>query len=90
MLFCAVDLPFSLIGDIVTWPYTVSYSFINQPIPTPVVTFTNAPATQTMPIPVPPATQPMQIPTPPGMQAPAEVRPQPYPPLPLPKPKELP
>jgi uncharacterized protein YceK len=35
MLFCAVDLPFSLLGDIVTWPYTAAYSFINQPTPTP-------------------------------------------------------
>jgi hypothetical protein len=38
MLFCAADLPFSLIGDIVTWPYTATYSFINQPVPTPPVT----------------------------------------------------
>jgi hypothetical protein len=37
-LFCAADLPFSLIGDVVTWPYTAAYSFINQPIPTPPVT----------------------------------------------------
>jgi uncharacterized protein YceK len=37
-LFCAADLPFSLIGDVVTWPYVVAYSFINQPIPTPPVT----------------------------------------------------
>jgi len=37
MVFCAVDLPFSLIGDVVTWPYTVAYSYINQPIPTPPV-----------------------------------------------------
>lgn len=35
MLFCAADLPFSLLGDVVTWPYTAAYSFINQPIPTP-------------------------------------------------------
>jgi len=38
MLFCAADLPLSFIGDIVTWPYTAAYSFINQPIPTPPVT----------------------------------------------------
>jgi uncharacterized protein YceK len=37
MLFCAADLPLSLIGDVVTWPYTAAYSFINQPIPTPPV-----------------------------------------------------
>jgi uncharacterized protein YceK len=50
MLFCAADLPFSLIGDVVTWPYTVTYTFINQPIPTP-------PVTQAQPIPTPPVTQ---------------------------------
>jgi uncharacterized protein YceK len=38
MLFCATDLPFSLIGDIVTWPYTAAYSCINQPVPVPPVT----------------------------------------------------
>ncbi len=38
MLLFAADLPFSLIGDLVTWPYTASYSFINQPVPTPPVT----------------------------------------------------
>jgi len=38
MLFCAADLPFSLIGDVVLWPYTVAYSWINQPIPPPLVT----------------------------------------------------
>lgn len=37
ILLCAADLPFSLIGDVVTWPYTVVYSYINQPIPTPPV-----------------------------------------------------
>ena len=37
-LFCAADLPFSLIGDVVTWPYTATYSYINQPFPTPPVT----------------------------------------------------
>jgi hypothetical protein len=37
MLLCVADLPFSLIGDIVTWPYTAAYSYINQPIPTPPV-----------------------------------------------------
>lgn len=36
-LLCAADLPFSLIGDVVTWPYTAAYSYINQPIPPPPV-----------------------------------------------------
>jgi uncharacterized protein YceK len=38
LILCAADLPFSLIGDVVTWPYAVVYSFINQPIPIPPVT----------------------------------------------------
>ena len=37
MLLCAADVPFSFIGDVVTWPYTATYSYINQPIPTPPV-----------------------------------------------------
>ncbi len=37
MLLCAADLPFSFLGDVLTWPYTASYSYINQPIPTPPV-----------------------------------------------------
>ncbi|HEU5407433.1 MAG TPA: YceK/YidQ family lipoprotein, partial [Nitrospira sp.] len=37
-LFCAADLPFSLIGDVVTWPYTATYCYINQPTPSPPVT----------------------------------------------------
>jgi hypothetical protein len=66
MLFCAADLPFSLLGDIVTWPYTVSYSFINQPIPIPPMAFAPPPGTQ--PMPVPPGTQPMPLPPPSGTQ----------------------
>jgi uncharacterized protein YceK len=31
----AMDLPFSLIGDVVTWPYTAAYTCINQPVPVP-------------------------------------------------------
>lgn len=37
LLFCAADLPLTLIGDLVTWPYAAAYTFINQPIPTPPV-----------------------------------------------------
>jgi uncharacterized protein YceK len=96
MMFCAADLPLSLIGDLVTWPYTVSYTFINQPVPTPPVVLTPPPPPQA--VYTPPTTQPMSIPTAPGMQAPlsipppsgmqlppAEARPQPAPPYPLPK-----
>lgn len=31
----SADLPLSLIGDVVTWPYTAAYTFINQPVPLP-------------------------------------------------------
>jgi uncharacterized protein YceK len=37
MLLWATDLPFSFIGDVVTWPYTATYCYINQPIPIPPV-----------------------------------------------------
>jgi hypothetical protein len=37
MLFYAADLPFSFIGDVVTWPYTATYCYINQPTPAPPV-----------------------------------------------------
>lgn len=68
MLLCAVDLPFSLLGDVVTWPYTAAYSYINQPIPLP-------PVIQANPAPAHPApAQPVL--GPPMAQAPAEVRPE--------------
>lgn len=38
MLLIAADLPLSLIGDVVTWPYTATYTYINQPTPVPPVT----------------------------------------------------
>lgn len=50
ILFCSADLPFSLIGDIVTWPYAAAYTFINEPVPTPAVLVEPAP-------PVPPLKQ---------------------------------
>jgi hypothetical protein len=81
MVFCAADLPLSLIGDVVTWPYTAAYSFINLPIPTP-------PVTQAPPILGPPV--PQAILGPPVPQAPAEVRPQTSPLETLPEPRKLP
>jgi len=63
MLLCAADLPLSLIGDIVTWPYTATYTYINQPSPTPPV----------MQPPTPPVTQAT---TPPVTQATPAGRPQ--------------
>jgi hypothetical protein len=77
MLLCAADLPLSLVGDIVTWPYTASYSFINQPIPVPPV----APA---QPIPVPPVAQA------PAEVRPQGSSPELMPPGYLPDPKQLP
>ena len=59
VVFCAADLPLSLIGDVVTWPYTAAYSFINQPIPTPPVALAPPP-------PPPPVTLAPPTPTPPA------------------------
>jgi hypothetical protein len=73
-LFCAADLPLSLIGDLVTWPYTAAYTFINQPIPAPPVGVANPPLAQA--IPTPPVTQPMPVPLPPLTQTTAEEQPQ--------------
>ena len=72
MLFAAADLPFSLIGDVVTWPYTAAYSCINQPIPTP-------PVTQA------PAQPPLQLPEPPAQEKRPAVKPEPEPTLPPPR-----
>ncbi len=50
MLLGAADLPFSLLGDVVTWPYTAAYSCVNQPIPAAPVTVTlTPPVTQATP-----------------------------------------
>ena len=79
MLLCAADLPLTVIGDVVTWPYTVTYCYINQPTPTAPVT--QPPTPPGTPALIPPGTQATtpagtQAPTYPGTQAPAEVRPQ--------------
>lgn len=29
------DIPLSFVGDVVTWPYTATYTFINAPVPVP-------------------------------------------------------
>lgn len=36
-LLCAADLPLSFVGDVLTWPYTAAYTYINSPVPTPPV-----------------------------------------------------
>jgi hypothetical protein len=68
LLCCAADLPFSLIGDVVTWPYTASYSFINQPVPVPPVV--PGPPTPPAPVAQAPAQSPPESP-------PSEELPQP-------------
>ena len=73
MLFSAADLPFSLIGDVVTWPYTAAYTCINEPIPTPPVR--QAPAQ-----PLPPL---LELP---AQEKQPAVKPGPLPTLPLPRP----
>jgi hypothetical protein len=78
MLFCAADMPLSFLGDVVTLPYTVGYSFINRPMPNPPVTFTNPPVSQ--PIIPPPEPPQMPLPTPPVLDLP------PVPFLPAPQP----
>lgn len=65
MLFCAMDLPFSLIGDVLMWPYTTAYSVINQPVPTSPVILTDTPVSQPMAVPTLPEIKPMPIPIPP-------------------------
>jgi uncharacterized protein YceK len=67
MMLCAADLPLSFVGDLVTWPYTVTFSYINQPPPVPPTLIANPPVGPTLPFPVPPITQPVPIPTPPAM-----------------------
>ena len=35
VLLYAADLPLSFVGDVVTWPYTAGYSWVNQPVLVP-------------------------------------------------------
>src|SRR6185312_4037995 len=64
-LLCAVDLPFSFVGDVITWPYTASFTYVNQPAPfTPI---------QILP-PLLPAAAPVEAPP---VEAPPEMRPLP-------------
>lgn len=61
-VWSAVDLPFSFVGDLVTWPYVRVYMIVNEPVPVPPVVFADAPGVP----PQPPAPKPMPIPVPPG------------------------
>ena len=73
MLLFAADLPFTIVGDLLTWPYTWSYSVINQPTPVPPVVFTPPPAAlpalpplpATPTLPAPRVMPPMPLPVPP-------------------------
>ena len=86
VLLCAADLPFTVVGDVVTCPYAVIYSFVNRPVPVPPLTFADPTAAQVPPLPLPPAIKPMPLPVPP----PGENGPKAPVPEPLPKPKQLP
>jgi uncharacterized protein YceK len=72
-VLCALDLPFSFVGDLLTWPYTTVYSIVNEPVPVPPLTIVDGvspvpgsapvlPAPRQMPTPVPPATLPKDAP----------------------------
>lgn len=62
--FCALDLPFSLVGDLVTWPYTWGYTVVNEPIPATPITFADGPAAAPAPLPVAPKAMPLPVPPP--------------------------
>jgi hypothetical protein len=49
MLLCAADLPFSFVGDVISWPYTRTYSFINQPTDYPPIQVSAPPQMPTIP-----------------------------------------
>ena len=88
-LLCAVDLPFSAVGDLLTWAYTSAYTTANEPVPVPPVTFASAPATLQLP-PAPPPPKPTAMP--PMKQFPPAMPPTDFvgPPAPQPEPAKLP
>jgi uncharacterized protein YceK len=63
VLLYAADLPLSFLGDVVTWPYVVAYTCINQPVPTPPVLLAPAVAPP-LPPPSLPAPPPEPLPKP--------------------------
>ncbi|QJX00827.1 hypothetical protein FTUN_8465 [Frigoriglobus tundricola] len=89
MCFCAVDLPFSVIGDILTWPYTVSFTLINEPVPTPLMGPSSAPVPGAVLIPAQGSVFAPGVTPAPGS---GETRPMipPAVPLPQPRPANLP
>ncbi|MFO0796582.1 MAG: hypothetical protein U0804_03840 [Gemmataceae bacterium] len=44
MILCAADLPLSLVGDALTWPYTRAYTCVNEPTDLPPILVAPPPA----------------------------------------------
>lgn len=86
---CAADLPFSLVGDLVTWPYIRVYNVVNAPVPTAPLTFADPGAIPARPVPPTPPKQ-MPLPVPPELPKGAAPPAVPVPLPPLPKPAQLP
>lgn len=61
LLIYAADLPFSAIGDVLTWPYTMAFTAVNQPVPVPPVRTTDV---RPQPAPLMPDPQPPLPPVP--------------------------
>jgi uncharacterized protein YceK len=84
MALCAADLPLSLVGDVLTWPYTATYTYINQPSPLPPVMVlpfdgwpqTYSPGVLPEPTKMPPYS-PAVLPEPGKLPAPPETAPEP-------------
>lgn len=57
----AADLPLTVIGDVVTWPYAAAYTCINQPIPTPPVRLAPYPPVIQATAEGPPQTSPVEL-----------------------------
>src|SRR5262249_2075224 len=57
----AVDVPLSVVGDVVTWPYTAAYTCINAPVPGPTF-FPAPPPVVPPPLPAPAEAQPQASP----------------------------
>lgn len=63
-VLCAADLPFSLIGDVITWPYTRAYTYINEPTDYPPLQVVAPPLMSTgpfTPVPSAPAVAPAGV-----------------------------
>lgn len=90
VFLCAADLPLSLVGDTVTWPYAAAYTYINQPVPTPTMRPVVGPAPVEVQSPFSPfaAPAPTQLPLP--APAPSQLPPVPQMPPPQLPPKILP